>query len=118
LPAIALTTDTSIITSVGNDYHFEQIFIKQLQALGSAGDVAIGISTSGNSPNVVKAMETAQQIGLRTIGFTGQGGQLAQYADVLYAVASAATPCIQETHITLAHILCDLVERNIFEPVF
>jgi D-sedoheptulose 7-phosphate isomerase len=118
LPAIALTTDTSIITSIGNDYHFDQIFAKQLEALGCRGDVALGISTSGNSPNVVRAMQSAQQMGLYTIGFTGRGGQLAQFADLVLAVASEATPRIQETHITLAHILCDLVERNLFEPVF
>ena len=114
LAAIALTTDTSIITSIGNDYHFDQIFAKQLRALGAADDVAIGISTSGNSPNVLAAVTAAREMGLYTIGLTGRGGRLAETAELVYPVASDITARIQETHITLMHVLCDLVDRILF----
>ena len=114
LPAIALTCDTSILTSIGNDYDFEDIFIKQVQALGLAGDIALGISTSGNSPNVVKAIKEAKARGLLTVGFSGKGGALKEICDICFCVDSPVTARIQEVHILLAHILCDLTERMIF----
>jgi D-sedoheptulose 7-phosphate isomerase len=114
LAAIALTTDTSIITSIGNDYNFDEIFTKQLKALGNANDIAWGISTSGNSVNVLKAAREARQIGMFTMAMTGRGGQLADVADLSLKVDSDNTARIQETHITMAHILCDLVERILF----
>ncbi len=118
LPGIALTTDTSVITSIGNDYSFDDIFLKQIQALGQKGDVALGISTSGDSPNVVKAMREAKQMGLVTIGFSGNKGQLKQSCDFAFCVDCATTARIQEVHILLAHILCDLSERIIFDGGF
>lgn len=118
LAALALTTDTSIITSIGNDYHFEDIFLKQILALGRKDDVAIGISTSGNSKNVNKAVLAAKNIGMFTIGLTGRGGELAACADLVFAVKSDITARIQETHITLCHILCDLVDRILFPEKF
>jgi D-sedoheptulose 7-phosphate isomerase len=114
LSALALTTDTSVITSIGNDYHFDQIFQKQVEALGRTDDIAMGMSTSGNSPNVVLAMEKAREMGLVTVGFTGRGGKLASLSDLLFTVSSDVTARIQETHITLAHILCELVEERMF----
>ncbi len=118
LAAIALTTDTSVITSIGNDYHFDEIFDKQIRALGKKDDTAIGISTSGNSPNVVKAMKTAKEMNLHTMAFSGAGGgNMAAYADMLFAVESGVTARIQESHITLGHILCELTERILFPEV-
>jgi len=114
LAALALTTDASIITSIANDYHFDEIFAKQIQALGKADDVAIGISTSGNSENVIRAVHTARDMGIFTIGLTGRGGKLAECADLAFRVESDSTARIQETHITLSHILCDLMERILF----
>ncbi|MBF0100342.1 MAG: D-sedoheptulose 7-phosphate isomerase [Desulfobacterales bacterium] len=114
LAAIALTTDTSVITSIGNDYHFNEIFLKQVQALGRPNDIAWGISTSGNSKNVVLAMEAAKSQGLYTLGFTGYGGRLAEISDLVFTVPSKVTARIQESHITLGHILCDLLERHLF----
>jgi D-sedoheptulose 7-phosphate isomerase len=114
LAAIALTTDTSIITSIGNDYNFDDIFSKQVQALGKKGDVAIGISTSGNSKNVIEAMHAAKKIGMYTMAMTGSGGELARCSDMVFTVASETTARIQEVHITIAHILCELVDRNLF----
>ena len=118
LAAIALTTDTSVLTSIGNDYHFDDIFSKQIRALGKKGDIAWGLSTSGNSPNVVKAVKTAQKIGIATLGMTGRGGELAKCADLVFAVASDTTARIQETHITLGHILCELLERKLYPEEF
>jgi D-sedoheptulose 7-phosphate isomerase len=118
LAAIALTTDTSTITSIGNDYHFDEIFSKQINALGRKNDIAIGISTSGNSKNVIGAINTAKEIGIFTIGMTGSGGELASCADLVLSVESDITPRIQETHITMGHILCDLVDRILFPEVF
>ena len=118
LAALALTTDTSILTSIGNDYSFDDIFSKQILALGSADDVAIGISTSGNSKNVIKAIEAAKDKGLFTIVFTGRGGSLASLADMVFAVESDVTARIQEVHITLGHIICELVDRNLFPGKF
>lgn len=115
LAAIALTCDTSIITSIGNDYSFEQIFSKQIMALGKKGDIALGITTSGNSPNVIRAALEAKQMGLTVIGFSGNKGRLKEIADIPFCVESETTARIQEVHILLAHILCDLTERLFFK---
>ncbi|MFH1384949.1 MAG: SIS domain-containing protein [Candidatus Omnitrophota bacterium] len=111
-PAIALTTDTSILTAVGNDYSFEEIFSRQVEGLGEAGDVLIGISTSGNSPNVLKAVQVAEKRGMKTIGFTGTGGgTLGTIADVCFAVESDDTPYIQAGHLIALHTMCETVEN-------
>lgn len=116
LPALALTTDSSVITSIGNDYQFEDIFSKQIQALGNHGDLALAISTSGNSPNVVKATKTALEKGLSVIGFSGSSGSLNALSTIAFAVPSTTTARIQEAHILLAHILCDLTEKMLYLP--
>lgn len=118
LAALALTTNTSIITSIGNDYHFDEIFSKQIAALGRKDDIAVGISTSGNSKNVVKAIQAAKNIGMFTFGLTGRGGEIAACSDLVFAVESDTTARIQEAHITLGHILCDLVDRILFPEKF
>lgn len=118
LAAIALTTDTSIITSIANDYNFDDIFAKQIRALGQKNDIAIGISTSGSSRNVIQAVKAAQMTGIMTIGLTGRGGELARLADLVFKVESDTTARIQETHILIAHILCDLVDRILFPDKF
>jgi D-sedoheptulose 7-phosphate isomerase len=118
LAAVALTTDTSILTSIGNDYHFDDIFSKQVQALGRKGDIAWGISTSGNSANVIKAVKAARKIEMQTIGMTGRAGELAGCVDLVFAVASDITARVQESHITLGHILCDLLERKLYPNEF
>ena len=116
LPAIALTTDTSVITSIGNDYDFSEIFAKQIRALGQQGDVAWGISTSGNSPNVLKGLEMAKKLGLITLALTGKdGGPIAQMADWSLNVSSNSTARIQETHITIGHAICELVDIKLFQ---
>ncbi len=118
LPAIALTTDTSVLTSVSNDMAFTDIFSRQLKALGKEGDVAIGISTSGNSPNVIKAFESAKEMGIKTVALTGNdGGILAKLADISLIVSSNSTPRIQETHILVGHLLCEMVEHQLFFKV-
>lgn len=115
IAAIALTTDTSILTSVGNDSSFDQLFERQLRALGRGGDVALAISTSGNSPNVLRAAAAANEVGIRTIALTGRdGGQLARAVDVALVVNSRSTQRVQETHITIGHILCELVEAALY----
>jgi len=115
LAAIALTTDTSIITSIGNDYDYNEIFSKQIKAIGNKHDIAWGISTSGNSANVVNALRVARDMTLTTIGMTGEGGgKTADYSDILLSANSCITARIQETHITMGHILCDLVDRILF----
>lgn len=115
LPAIALTTDTSILTSVSNDFSFSEVFAKQLKALGKEGDAAVGISTSGTSPNIIKAFEVAKEMGMKTIALTGNdGGSLVKIAEVSLIVPSASTPRIQEVHILIGHILCELVEHYLF----
>lgn len=114
LPAVALTCDTSIITAVANDYAYEDIFLKQIQAIGSKNDIALGITTSGNSPNVIKAIAQARKMGLYTVGFCGAGGKLKEICDTCFCVDSPMTPRIQEVHILLGHIICDLIERIIF----
>lgn len=116
LPAIALTTDSSIITSIGNDYDFSEIFSKQIRAVGQAGDIAWGISTSGNSVNVFKGLEAAKKLGLVTISFTGKdGGNIAKIADLSVNVSSAVTARIQEAHITAGHAICDLIDIKLFQ---
>ncbi len=116
LPAIALSTDTSVITSIGNDYDFSEIFSKQIRAIGQAGDVAWGISTSGKSPNVIKALEMAKKMGLVTIGFTGRdGGDIARMVDYSLNVSSNSTPRVQEVHITVAHVICEMVDFKLFQ---
>jgi len=119
LPAIALTTDTSILTAIGNDYGYEKLFARQVQALGQQGDVFIGYSTSGQSPNVLLALEEARLNGLICIGLTGnRGGPMRKLCDHLLEVPSADTPKIQEGHLVLGHILCGLVENAIFKSTF
>jgi D-sedoheptulose 7-phosphate isomerase len=117
LPAIALTTDTSILTSISNDYAFEEVFSKQIKALGKKGDIAIGISTSGNSANVVKALRIAKKLGMVTIALTSEGGKIGSNADIALAVPSKSIPRIQEAHITVGHILCDLTDTLLFRQV-
>jgi len=114
LPAIALTTNTSSLTAIANDYGYEAVFARQLQALVAEGDIVIGISTSGNSPNVLLAMEEAKRRGAITIALTGQGGKLKELADYVLSVPSTKTARIQEAHITIGHIICHLVEEEIF----
>src|SRR5438034_4479742 len=116
LPASALTTDSSILTAVGNDYGFDQIFARQVQALGCPGDVAIAISTSGNSPNVIEGVKAAKRGDLKTIGLSGQdGGLLAKEADIAITIASRSTARIQECHISVGHLLCELTEEDLEE---
>jgi D-sedoheptulose 7-phosphate isomerase len=118
LPAIALTTDTSILTSVSNDFAFNEIFAKQLRALGKEGDVAIGITTSGSSPNVIKAFEVAKEMGIKTVALTGNdGGIILKMVDFPLVVPSTSTPRIQEAHILIGHILCEMVEHSLFFKV-
>ena len=115
IAAIALTTDTSILTSVGNDATFDDLFARQVRALGRAGDVAIAISTSGNSPNVLRAVEAARALNIQTIGLTGRtGGRLAAMVDLALTVETESTQRIQETHITIGHILCELIEAALY----
>ncbi len=118
LPAVALTTDTSALTAIGNDYSFDEVFDKQLRALGRKGDALIAISTSGNSANVVKAIETARELGIMVIGLTGKdGGTMKSLCDHILIVRSENTALIQEVHITIGHILCRLVDYYLFENV-
>jgi len=115
LPAMALTTDTSILTSVGNDYDFDDIFSKQIKALGMEGDVAWGISTGGESANVLAGLRVARDRGLRTIGMTGSSdGKMSEFVQVLLKVDATNTARIQECHITMAHIICELVDYQLF----
>ncbi len=115
LPAIALTTDTSVLTAIANDYDFKQVFVKQIEALGQPGDVALGISTSGRSENVCLALKKARALGLFGIGLGGgDGGRLAEVADLTILVPSRETPRIQEAHIFFIHLLCELVEEVLF----
>jgi D-sedoheptulose 7-phosphate isomerase len=115
LSAMALTTDTSILTAVGNDYGYENLFSRQIEALGQTGDVFIAYSTSGSSPNIVKALKTAKIKKITTIGFTGaRRGKMNEFSDYLIEIPSAHTPRIQEAHLVLGHIICGLIEREIF----
>jgi D-sedoheptulose 7-phosphate isomerase len=112
LPGIALTTDTSALTAIGNDYGYDRVFERQLEALGKKGDVAIGISTSGNSANVIKAFETAKELGIETIGMSGRdGGAMSSHCKINIIVPSNDTPRIQEMHITIGHIICQLIDE-------
>lgn len=114
LPAIALTTDTSILTALGNDYGFDVIFARQIEGLGNRGDVAFGISTSGNSKNVIEGIKQAKKMGLKTISLTGcSGGKLAPLTDISIIVPSSETARIQESHLCVAHAICELVEEKI-----
>ena len=112
-PAIALTTDTSALTAVGNDYGFDRVFARQIEALGREGDVAIGISTSGNSPNVLRGLEAAKARGLTTIALTGRGGEAGRIAAHHIAVNEARTSRVQEVHATVLHVICELVEQEL-----
>mgnify|MGYP000120725742 CR=1 FL=1 len=113
LPALALTTDTSVMTSISNDVSFDEIFARQILALGEKGDIAWGITTSGRSRNIIRAFEVAREIGLITLGFTGKdGGKVASLVDYHLNVRSHITPRIQETQLTLAHVICELVEKR------
>ena len=115
IAAIALTTDTSILTSVANDATFADLFERQVRALGRKGDAVMAISTSGNSPNVLKAVEAARELGLKVVALAGRdGGSLAPLADVALVVESDSTQRVQETHITIAHILCELIEEALY----
>lgn len=112
-PAVALTTDTSALTAIGNDYGFDRVFARQLEALGKKGDVAIGITTSGDSPNVLRALETGNERGLTTVALTGSGGAAGSLATHHIAVNEARTARIQEVHSTVLHVICELVEREL-----
>ncbi len=115
LPAIALTTDSSVLTSIANDRDYSKVFARQVEAWAKEGDVVIGISTSGTSPNVIEAVKVAKERGVKTVGFTGRdGGKLAELVDLVISVPSDKTPRIQESHITIFHIICYLIERELF----
>jgi D-sedoheptulose 7-phosphate isomerase len=115
LPAIALTTDSSILTCLGNDYSFDIIFARQIEGLAKPGDIAFGISTSGNSKNILLGLEKAKATGCKTIGLLGcGGGKIAGSVDIAIAVPSKATPRVQESHIMIGHILCNLIEEGLF----
>ena len=115
IPAIALTTDTSILTAIGNDYGFERLFERQVQAQGCPGDVFLGISTSGNSANIIRALQYCNQAGIQTIGLTGAGGgKMKEWCTLCLEVPSFETPRIQEVHILIGHILCGIVEEKLF----
>lgn len=116
LPAVALTANTSILTAVGNDYGYDTIFSRQIAALGRKGDLAIGISTSGNSVNVLNAIKEAKSLDMDTIGLSGgDGGKLSKACDISITVAAKDIPRVQESHITIIHILCDLIEKELFK---
>lgn len=118
LAALSLTVDTSDITAIGNDYGYDDIFRRQLEGLGKAGDVLIGLSTSGNSTNVIRAFELARSMGIRTVAFSGEGGgKMKTLADICLSVPSNQTNHIQEMHITIGHIVCGLVEKNMAEEI-
>ncbi len=115
LPAIALTTDTSVLTAIGNDYGFDHVFERQIRGLGHRGDVFLAISTSGRSPNVLRGLGAAREIGLTTVGLTGCGGSdMARSCDLLLSVPSEETALIQQVHLVAAHAICGLVERELF----
>lgn len=116
LPALALTTDTSMLTAIGNDYGYERLFERQLEANARKGDIFVGITTSGNSPNVLRAVNRCKDLGVISIGLTGNSGKIHSMCDYLIAVPSDSTPRIQEAHITIGHIICGLVELSLFPP--
>ena len=116
LPAIALNTDVAVLTSIANDYDYADVFARQVKALGQEGDVAIAISTSGRSPNIINAVTAAKKKKLKTVALTGpKGDELAARCDYVFTVPSGSTPRVQETHITLGHVLCQMVEEILFE---
>ena len=115
IPSLALTTDTSNLTAIGNDYGYDQVFSRQLEGMGVEGDLFIGISTSGNSQNVINAFESAKKKGITTVALVGRdGGKMAKMADFAIVVPSNATPRIQESHILIGHIICDIIEKELF----
>ncbi len=115
LPTVALSTDTSVLTSLANDYHFDIVFSRQIEALGRQGDILVAFSTSGNSPNVLQAVKTAKELGIITVGFTGKsGGKLKDMVDVCLTVPADETSLIQEGHETAFHIVCQLIEKEMF----
>ena len=119
LPALSLAVDPSAVTAIGNDYGFDRVFARQIEAHGRKGDVAIGISTSGNSANVLAALGEAGSAGLHTMGFTGEsGGRMPEVASVLFRVPSKRTPRIQETHILLGHVLAELADRELYPAAY
>jgi len=116
LPAVALSTDTSVLTSIGNDYSFDEVFSKQIKAIGVEGDILLAITTSGNSPNIIEAAKAARSQGIHVAGLTGgEGGKLVELADEILVVQSEATPRIQEAHILAGHIICQLVDYILFQ---
>lgn len=116
LPAIALTTDTSVLTAIANDYDFSLVFVKQIQALGKKGDIALAISTSGKSPNIISALRVAKEMGLHTVGLSGgTGGDMPPYCDYLILVPSTETPRIQEGHLLFLHLFSELLEIILFK---
>lgn len=115
LPSLALTTDTSNLTAIGNDYGYDKVFSRQLEGMGQRGDLFIGISTSGNSQNIVNAFEVAKQKGITTVALVGRdGGVMAKMADMAIVIPSESTPRIQESHILIGHIICDIIEKELF----
>ena len=115
IPSLALTTDTSNLTAIGNDYGYDQVFSRQLDGMGQSGDIFIGISTSGNSQNIINAFEVAKKKNIFSVALVGKdGGKMAQIADIALVVPSDSTPRIQEAHILIGHILCDIIEKEIF----
>lgn len=115
LPAIALTTDSSVLTAIGNDHGFSKLFARQIEALGNTGDVFVGISTSGNSPDIIEALKTCKEKHILTIGLTGlKGGLMKEMCDICICVPSEDTPRIQEVHILIGHIICSIVEEDLF----
>ncbi len=115
IPSLALTTDTSNLTAIGNDYGYDKVFSRQLEGMGQNGDIFIGISTSGNSVNIINAFNSAKEKGITTVALVGRdGGEMAKLADISLIVPSDSTPRIQESHILIGHILCDIIEKEIF----
>ncbi|MDA7818373.1 D-sedoheptulose 7-phosphate isomerase [Sulfurimonas sp.] len=115
LPSLALTTDTSALTAIGNDYGYDKVFSRQLEGMGQTGDLFIGISTSGNSTNIVEAFNSAKDKGITTVALVGRdGGEMAKKADIAIIVPSNSTPRIQESHILIGHIICDIIEKETF----
>lgn len=115
IPSLALTTDTSNLTAIGNDYGYDKVFSRQLEGMGQEGDIFIGISTSGNSLNIINAFKVAKERNIKTIALVGRdGGEMGKMADIALIVPSESTPRIQESHILIGHILCDIIEKEIF----
>ena len=115
IPSLALTTDSSNLTAIGNDYGYDKVFSRQLEGMGQEGDLFIGISTSGNSQNVINAFESAKKMGITTVALVGRdGGKMAKLADIALIVPSDITPRIQESHILIGHMLCDIIEKELF----